>query len=78
VTPTPACSGHANVSRASQLRHVVEHVDRYVHLDGPTLIMIPFRQSPMASPNPDLGPARRPVAWPQMPPAPSPPLLTMT
>src|SRR3954468_20675382 len=38
LTPAPASSGNADISWASQVQHAVEHMDRYVHLGGPTLL----------------------------------------
>ena len=38
VTPTPSGSGEADVVRASQLQHAIEHVDGDVHLGRPTLL----------------------------------------
>src|SRR4051794_10500213 len=35
--PRPGSSG-ADVIRASELQHAVEHVDRHVHLSRPTLV----------------------------------------
>src|SRR3954449_10419148 len=60
MTPTPACSGDADVGWASQLQHAVEHVDRYVHLGGPALIRMraqPVPDHPLPSPDRGLGPS---------------------
>ena len=38
LPPTPSGSGEADVARASQVQHAVEHVDGDVHLGRPTLI----------------------------------------
>src|SRR3954449_9587885 len=38
LTPTRSGSGDADIARASQLQHAVEHVDRDVHLGRPTLV----------------------------------------
>src|SRR3954462_10230235 len=46
LPPTPSGSGDADVLRASQLLHAVEHVDRHVHLGRPTLIRM--RAQPVA------------------------------
>src|SRR3954466_11351677 len=46
LPPTPSGSGDADVLRASQLLHAVEHVDRPVHLSRPTLIRV--RAQPVA------------------------------
>src|SRR4051794_22136341 len=40
MTPTRPGLGHADVVRASQLQHAVEHVDCHVHLSGPTLLRV--------------------------------------
>src|SRR4051812_47497904 len=40
MTPTPACSGNADVGRASQLQHAVEDMDRHVPLGGPSLLCV--------------------------------------
>src|SRR3954471_22468477 len=40
LTPTPPWSGDADVGRASELQHAVEHVDRHVHLGGPALVRV--------------------------------------
>src|SRR5215203_774118 len=55
MPPTPTCSGEADVVRASQLPHAVEHVDRHVHLGGAPLIGM--RAQPV--PNHALVPADR-------------------
>jgi len=59
LTPAPTCSGDADVVRASQVQHAVEHVDSDVHLGRPTLIRM--RAQPVAdhlfpSANRGLGP----------------------
>src|SRR3954453_20022980 len=46
MTPTPACSGNADVGRASQVQHAIEHVDRYVHLSRPTLLRVRAQSVP--------------------------------
>src|SRR5689334_11288343 len=38
LTPAPSRLGDADVGWASQVQHAVEHMDRYVHLGGPTLL----------------------------------------
>jgi hypothetical protein len=38
LTPAPSRLGDADVVRASQVQHAVEHVDGHVHLGGPTLL----------------------------------------
>ena len=45
MTPTQSASGDADVARASQLQHMVEHVDGHGHLGGPTLVRM--RASPI-------------------------------
>src|SRR4051812_41726431 len=40
MTPTRPGLGDADVVRASQLQHAVEHVDCHVHLSGPTLLRV--------------------------------------
>src|SRR4051812_14636819 len=46
LPPTPSGSGEADVARAPQFLHAVEHVDRDVHLGRPTLIRM--RAQPVA------------------------------
>src|SRR4051794_9414307 len=46
LPPTPSGSGNADVGRASQLQHAVEHVDSDVHLGRPTLLRM--RAQPVA------------------------------
>src|SRR5215203_6508887 len=46
LIPAPSGSGDADVIRASQVQHAVEHVDRHVHLGRPTLIRM--RAQPVA------------------------------
>src|SRR3954468_18460203 len=46
LPPTPSGSGDADVLRASQLLHAVEHVDRHAHLGRPTLLRM--RAQPVA------------------------------
>src|SRR3954451_6512883 len=38
LTPAPSRVGDADVGWASQVQHAVEHMDRDVHLGGPTLL----------------------------------------
>src|SRR5215210_7378535 len=59
LTPAPTCSGDADVVRASQVQHAVEHVAGNLHLGCPTLIRM--RAQPVAdhlfpSANGSLGP----------------------
>src|ERR671929_249511 len=46
LTPAPPCSGDADVVRASQVQHAIEHVGGDVHLGRPTLIRM--RAQPVA------------------------------
>src|SRR3954447_18253896 len=46
LTPTPSGSGEADVLRAPQVLHAVEHMDSDVHLGGATLIRM--RAQPVA------------------------------
>src|SRR4051794_3889583 len=40
LTPTPTSSGDTDVGWASQVQYAVEHMDRYIHLGGPTLLRV--------------------------------------
>ncbi len=46
LPPTPSGSGEADVARAAQVQHAIEHVDGDVHLGRPTLIRM--RAQPVA------------------------------
>src|SRR4051794_1382585 len=46
TAPTPSGSGDADVLRAAQVQHAIEHVDSDVHLGRPTLLRM--RAQPVA------------------------------
>ncbi len=63
--PTPSESGDADVLRASQLQHAVEHVDGDLHLGGPALVRMraqPVPDHPFPPPDGGLGPGTPVVA----------------
>jgi hypothetical protein len=60
ATPTPSESGDADVFRASQLQHAVEHLDGDLDLGGPALVRMraqPVPDHPLPPPDSGLGPS---------------------
>src|SRR4051812_24976178 len=75
LPPTPSGSGEADVLRASQVQHAIEHVDGDVHFGRPTLIRMraqPVADHLLPSANGGLGPGAfrvpgRPLPGPAAP-----------